>query len=231
MSERENLFRPIHKGIRSMIYDMGSRLGTTDFRDPVATTRIAEELEANLALSTSNCFLCLLSVHSQHEERDFFESVRPHDEDVVDAMLKEHRMIQARVRQVVRACGELQEESDPTRRIELGDRLHMEVSDLFVSYLAHLNNEEALLVPVMWEHFTDEQLRSLRGQFYNRIPLPRFEDWMRWTLPALNPHELVVLLSGMKTDPAPNRFADAMRIAKETLEPDRWSLLEAEVGS
>jgi hypothetical protein len=33
MAERENLFRPIHKGIRSMLYDLGSQLQTTNFAD------------------------------------------------------------------------------------------------------------------------------------------------------------------------------------------------------
>ncbi len=51
---------------------------------------------------------------------------------------------------------------------------------------------------------------------------------MRWTLPALNPNELQVLLSGMRTDPPPNRFADAVRVAKEMLDPDRWASLDTD---
>jgi hypothetical protein len=31
MSEHEERFRPIHKGIRSMIYELGERLELTDF--------------------------------------------------------------------------------------------------------------------------------------------------------------------------------------------------------
>jgi len=34
----------------------------------------------------------------------------------------------------------------------------------------------------------------------------------------------------MKAEPAPNRFADAMRVAKETLDEDRWRTLESQVG-
>jgi len=230
LTERENLFTPIHKGIRSMTYEMGRRLGSTDFRDPLATHRMADELSANLPFVASNCFLCLLSVHSHHEEKDFFAPVRPHDEDVVEHLMKEHRSLQARVRVVASVCDDLQEESDPNRRVELSDRLQLELNDLFALSLSHMNDEESLLVPIMWEHFTDEQLRNLRAQFYNRIPLDRFQEWMRWTLPALNPDELRRLLSGMKADPAPNRFADAMRIAQERLPPDRWALVHSELG-
>ena len=229
MSQRENLFRPIHKGIRSMIYELGLRLGTTDFANVEESDELARQLKKDLSLSVSNCILCLLAAHSQHEEKDFFAAVEPLDPEVVQEMLNEHRVIARRVQDVAKACDELTGISDPERRVELGDRIHLDVSDLFVSYLSHLNNEEALMVPVMWEHFTDEQLRSLRAQFYNQIPLPRFEEWMRWTLPALNPAELLVLLSGMRTDPPPNRFEDALRIAQEMLPPRRWSSVELEL--
>jgi hypothetical protein len=204
-------------------------LGTTDFTDPKESNEIASQLKQDLTASVSNCILCLLYAHSKHEEEDFFSAVRPYDPDVVDLMLTEHRVIVRRVQQVANTCDELQGLSDRARRIEVGDRLHLEANDLFAFYLAHLNNEEATMVPVMWERYTDEQLRALRSQFYNRIPLPRFEEWMRWTLPALNPNELVVLLSGMRTDPAPNRFADAARVAKETLGQDRWAILETQM--
>ena len=53
---------------------------------------------------------------------------------------------------------------------------------------------------------------------------------MRWTIPALNPNELQVLVAGMKKDPPPNRFADIMRLAEGLLPDDRWARLQAQVG-
>ena len=230
MSQRENLFRPVHKGIRSMIYDLGRRLGTTEFTDETEAREIAKELKDDLTGSISGCILCLLRAHSAHEEKDFFGAVRPFDPDAVELVMVEHRDLSRRIHELAKTCDEVLEATDPARRIELGDRLNLEANDLFALYLAHLNNEESTLVPVMWERFTDEQLRALRAQFYNQIPLARFELWMRWTLPALNLNELTVLLSGMRSDPAPNRFRDAMRIAGETLPAGRMALLTAKVG-
>jgi Hemerythrin HHE cation binding domain len=231
MSTRENLFRPVHKGIRSMLFTLGLRLGTTDFTSPDESNEVAMQMRQDLTNSLSNCILCLLQTHSIHEEKDLFSAVRPFDEEPVRMMIAEHAVIVRRTYGVAKRCDELLEAKDPLRRIELCDALVAEANDLFAFYLAHLNNEEAVLVPVMWEHFTDAQLRSLRAQFYNTIPLTLFETWMRWTLPALNVNELGVLLSGMKTDPAPNRFADAMRLAKETLRPERWTQVRDQVGS
>lgn len=213
-----------------MIYELGLRIGLADFTDMAETNQLARQLQHDLSGTVSNCLLCLLQAHSHHEERDFFTAVRPHDGDLIDLMMAEHREIARRVYGVAKTCDELLALSDPARRIEVGDRLALEANDLFAAYLAHLNNEEATVVPVMWERFTDEELRGLRARFYNTIPLPRFEEWMRWTLPALNVHELVVLLSGMKGEPSPNRFDDAVRIAKETLDEPRWELVHDRIG-
>jgi len=231
MSTRENLFRPVHKGIRSMLFTLGLRIGTTDFTSVAESNEIAMQMRQDLTNSLSNCILCLLQTHSNHEEKDLFSAVRPLDEEPVRMMTAEHAVIVRRTYSVAKKCDELLGAKDPLRRIELGDALVSEANDLFAFYLAHLNNEEAVLVPVMWEHFTDAQLRAMRAQFYNAIPLPLFETWMRWTLPALNVNELVVLLSGMKTDPSPNRFPDAVRLAKETLRPERWTQVRDQVGS
>lgn len=231
MTKRENLFRPVHKGIRAMLYRLGERLGAMDFANVAESNAFLEELKHDLTSALSNCPLCLLQIHSRHEERDFFAAVRPFDSDVVDLMLKEHGQIVLRTHALVKTCEELERLTDPARRMEVGDRLYLETNDLFSFDIQHMDNEEATLVPVMWERFTDEQLRALRAQFYNSIPLAQFEKWMAWTLPALNPNELTVLLSGMKTDPGPNRFPDAMRIAEATLTPARWNALQAQVGS
>jgi len=230
MSERENLFRPIHKGIRAMLYDLGRRVGTTDFRNVDEARAIADELRRDLSGSMSNCILCLLRAHSGHEERDFFVPMRKFDPDAVELMVAEHRAIARGVLGVAKTCGELERETTDARRVEIGDRLQAEANDIFATYLAHLNNEEATLVPLMWERFTDDQLRAFRARFYNVLPLPRFEEWMRWTLPALNPHELQLFLRGLRSDPAPNRFRDAMRVAESTLDASRLLRLKEQVG-
>jgi len=230
MTNRENLFRPIHKGLRSMIYELGLRLGTTDFTNVSESNAIAELLKQELTQSLPNCLVCLLLTHSVHEEDDIFAPVRPFDPDVVELMLKEHRAIVRQVHEISKICDQLRSLQEPNHRIEAGDQLHQSASDLFAYYLMHMNNEEATLVPVMWDRFSDEQLRALRAQFYNRIPLTQFETSMRWTLPALNPIELQVLLTGMKSDPSPNRFSDAMRVGKEMLGADRWAVVEEQLG-
>jgi Hemerythrin HHE cation binding domain len=230
MSERENLFRPIHKGIRLMVYELGSRMQTTNFGDVAEGNRFVTRLQHELNDSLSNCILCMLRFHSLHEERDIFTELRAHDPDPVEIVLKEHAEVARRSRGVIKTCQELVAASSTSRRLELGDRLNLEVNDLFTFYLAHLNNEETLLVPLMWQWFTDDQLRAMRAKFYDGLPQPLFETWMRWTLPSMNPEELVVLFSGLKKDPGRRPFGEWVRVAHMVLDFDRWLTLSERVG-
>lgn len=230
MSLRENLFRPIHKGIRLMIYESGLRLGTTDYSNVAESNATIEMLRRDLTLSSSSCLLCLFRAHSEHEEKDLFAPVRPYAPSAVDELLVQHAEILRRMQRIVRLCDEIVASTDSRERMDLGDRLNLACDELFTFSLRHMVEEESKVVPLMWEHFTDAELRAFRSQFYNQIPLERFEDWMRWTLPALNLSELLLFLSGMKAEPSPNRFAVAMRIAQETLDRSRWRIVESQVG-
>jgi Hemerythrin HHE cation binding domain len=230
MTSRENLFRPIHKGIRLMLYQAGRELQALDFSEVETSNEFASRLKRELSTSVSNCFLCLLRAHSAHEERDIFRALQPFDPDIVKLMMAEHAEIAGRIRAVAKTCDELLAVTSPPRRIEIGDRLNLEANDLFAAYFSHLNNEEASMVPVLWERFTDEQLRAMRAKFYDSIPLPRFEEWVRWTLPALNMNELTVLFTGLKADAKSTRFQDWVRLAHESLTPERWSALKGQVG-
>jgi Hemerythrin HHE cation binding domain len=231
MTDRENLFRPIHKGIRLMIYQLGSQLQTANFADIAEGNRAVAQVKHDLGNPLATCILCMLRVHSHHEEKDLFSEVSAHDPDVVEMMLRAHAELAEATRGVAKTGDEVLALTDPARRVEVGGRLLQEANELFARYLTHLNVEESMLVPVMWQWFTDEQLRAMRARFYDSMPLANFETWMRWTLPALNEEELVVLFSGLKNDPkATDRFDQWVRLAHMTLDLGRWLALRERVG-
>lgn len=229
MSDRPNLFLPIHKGIRSMLYAAGSRLQSMDFEDLDRSNQFVRELKHDLGDSLSNCLLCLLSVHSSHEETDIFSKLQVHDPGAVKMVMKEHVELTRRVHEVAETCDQILATSDPAEHLRLGTRLGLETTELFSYYMLHLAHEDDWVVPVMWQWFSDEQLNAMRAGFYNNLPLPLFETWMRWTLPALTPSELRSFVANARRDPPPNRFDELLRIAKSTLEPGAWRKLELSI--
>ena len=53
MAATEDLFTPIHKGIRSMIYGLGGRLQSTDFTRDEETNRILDQLNHEFGVASS----------------------------------------------------------------------------------------------------------------------------------------------------------------------------------
>jgi hypothetical protein len=66
---REDLFTPIHKGVRSMIYELGTKLQKTDFTDLSASEAIVTQLKHDLQSANSTCIACMLHEHAGHEEQ------------------------------------------------------------------------------------------------------------------------------------------------------------------
>jgi len=53
---------------------------------------------------------------------------------------------------------------------------------------------------------------------------------MRWTLPALNVNELIVLFRGLKDEGPPELLGRMSEIAASTVDPDRWESTRSRVG-
>lgn len=87
---RVDIFTPIHKGIRSMIYELGAKLQLTDFTDGEATKAILAKLEHNLSVATSTCILCLLHEHAGNEDNFVFPKVSAFEPAMVEMLIQEH---------------------------------------------------------------------------------------------------------------------------------------------
>lgn len=220
---------PIHKGIRSIIYDLGRELQTTDFTDARATEVMVSRLKQEPTFPSTNCLLCLLHEHAQTEEKFIFPEVRPFESKLVDELLEEHKWIVGKIADVRRIADDVKSLGNPPERIEMGGKLNHATNELFAFYLAHLNNEEARFIPAMWKHLTDEQLFDLRARIVKALPRDSGVQMNSWVFPSLNINELTGLFMGLKSGPA-QALEDMSRQAEKALGDDRWAALKAKVG-
>jgi len=220
---REDLFTPIHKGIRAMIYELGTKLQKTDFTDVSATKAIITQLKYNLQSANSTCIVCMLHEHGEHEDQRIFPQISQYDSKVVDAMIQEHVEITKQIVEISRISDELLRLTDNDQRIEMGNRLNRMVNNLLAFYLTHLNNEEATLLPLTWEYLTDDQIRAIRTKVQMATPPERYSEWMRWIVSSLNVNELIGIFSGMKQAVPPPVLGKMMQLAEDNLDRDTWN--------
>jgi hypothetical protein len=197
MMPRADIFTPIHKAIRSMIYQLGKELQTTDFTDEKATAAMVSRLKQDLSLASSTCVLCLLHEHAGNEDTYVFPDVRQY-EPVLDTLLQEHREVVRRIAGVWKLADEVKAHSNREERIEMGANLNRSSNDLFAFYLTHLNGEKSTIVPAMWKHFTDEQIIGMNMAIMKNLSPERMSQWMGWMLPSLNINEIGWYARGTK---------------------------------
>ncbi|MGP8158814.1 MAG: hemerythrin domain-containing protein [Thermoplasmata archaeon] len=231
MTATEDLFTPIHKAIRSMIYSLGGRLQTVDLADKAASAAVLADLQHEFANAVSaTCVLCLLHSHAGSEETGIFPSMQPIDAGMIRMLLDDHHEIRRRLIALTKMADELGTVDLPERRTELGVRINREANEFFAFYLAHMNKEEVTIVPAMKEHFTDDQMRAMQGAIMGAMPPERLANYLRWMLPSLSLGELTGMMVGVKHGAPPQFLQFVNGIGTANVEPARWALVRERVG-
>lgn len=231
MTGTEDLFTPIHKALRSMIYGLSGRLQTVDFADLDATRALVADLESDFAVARSaGCIVCVLSHHADDEETAIFPHVSPLESDLVGSLIEEHHQLTRLELSIADAAHQLMAMERPEMRIAAGVRLNQAANELFGAYIVHMNREERELVPRMRERFSDEQMASMQGVIIARMPPERVLAILGYMLPSLNVTELTKFVGVVqRTTPPPVQKA-VVDLCGSRVDPDRWNAVRSRLG-
>lgn len=231
MEAREDIFTPIHKGLRSMIYGLAGRLQTHDFADLDATKVLVNDLEHDFAVArTAGCALCVLNRHAQDEETSIFPDAAKAGSDLVPALIQEHHELGRREIELARSAHALLSDGSAEGRRAAGVRLNQEANELFAAYLAHMNREETGLVPWMQAKFSDGQMAAMRGAIVSKVPPDRMFALLGWMLPSLNAQELSGFLRSVRPAMPPPAFQAVVDLCAARVDPTRWGAVKTSVG-
>ena len=161
MSEqRMEMYRPIHKAIRQILYSTAQQLGMADFADEGVARETLAKLDRTIVM---------MKEHASHEERFVhppLESRVPgitkpfdgdHEDD--DRVYDELQQLGARI---------LSSKGDnPTA---LGNQVYGTFNRFIGRYVSHLDREETELETALLAHFTDEELVAMEQQIMGSVP-------------------------------------------------------------
>ena len=231
MTATGDLFTTIHKALRSMIYSLSGRLQTNDFGDTAATRALVTDLENDFATARSaGCVLCVLSQHAEDEETVIFPSVTTVGTGLISQLIEEHHDLTRRELALAKSAHELLAMDSPERRVDAGTHLNRAANVLFGAYIVHMNREESELVPLMGEHFTNEQMHAMQGKIVGSMPPERMFAILGWMLPSLNVTELTGLLSGFRQGMPPQVFKAVTDLCSARVDPTRWNTVKPRLG-
>ncbi|MEQ8581400.1 MAG: hemerythrin domain-containing protein [Marinoscillum sp.] len=216
MKQQVDLFTPIHKAIRAMLYQLGAELQSADLTDQGECKTMLDKLE--------NC-LELLEEHARHEDEIIFPGIDQACPGITHESHEEHMAYTHKVdaiREVITAIRNAQKGQSNTR---LTAQLRFIFADFIAFYLLHMNHEEEALIKASIDHLTPEELMDIRLKVQMDTSPERYTEWLHWMLPAMDLSELAPLFNQVKQNAPDSVFRKFQFVGVSTIPEDRWSRL------
>ncbi|WP_194778428.1 hemerythrin domain-containing protein [Pararhodonellum marinum] len=194
--QRINPYLLPHKGLRHLLAKTSLLAGNLD----VSKQSDIEQLHF---LSLELFFL--LEQHARTEDHMILPLLEQKAPGSTIENMEEHERLEAMVHQLATQLDQLRFKAEPQLFIDY----FLELSDFHSQYLAHMIMEERAVLDLIWTHFSDQELMDLHHRILASFSPEKILRWFRYIVPALNPSERFMVLSGLR-DKAPKPFFDAL---------------------
>jgi len=216
---RPNLYRPIHKGLRSLLFDTTARVARTDFGDPA---------EADAAVGAVGLLLDLLDDHAGHEDTFVVPEVSSLAPPLAAQLESDHGRLEG-LQAELRALLPRARAGDASA-LEAGELLGRGLNLLVAEHLRHMDREETQAMAVLWAHKSDAELFAIEGKIRGSIPPEKMARFARILLPALSTPERVMMLTSARAALPPPAFAGLFALASEVLGPEQMAAVTRRAG-
>ena len=223
MKQRVDLFTPVHKAIRAILFELGKELQSTNMSD---------NGERDAMLTKLTHLLELLEEHARHEDEIIFPPIEKACPGLTTESVEEHLAYDAKVNQIHKLVNAIRTADDMNERLHFTRQLRHQFADFIAFYLMHMNHEEEAMLEASIEHLTPQELIDIRLKVQLDTPPARYDEWLHWMLPALDLTELVPLFKQVKVGAPESVYTKFKQIGKHSIDQHRWSKLVklAEVG-
>lgn len=211
--QRYNIFNQIHKGLRSMLYDTALTLQQTDFTKSEEAENSFQKVEQVLHAFHS---------HAENEDRYVLPFVGNVNAALIHEFESEHETDEklgnklSELIAIVRAVG------NDSELTACGYALQLAFNEFTAFNLYHMNKEEVKINNVLWDNFSDDQIRSLEQEIVNGLPPSEKEAMGRWMLRGISNTEISNWLIAVKNSAPDFVFKNLLSAAEEELSPGRW---------
>ena len=189
---RIDLYRNVHKGQRAHLFGLAVELGRADQEDAETIGTLARRLRATLAE---------LRRHADNEERFIHPLLRARAPKVAAMLEREHEELEPALAEVEAMLEGF--DSAPGNRFAAAPELYRAWCRMLSSYLAHIDAEERLGMPALWNTCTDDEILAvIRAFVASRTATEQLDD-LRSQAPALSPQERSALVASVMKGGAP----------------------------
>ena len=210
---RYNIFFPIHKGLRAMLYETAIQLQQTSFSDAEDAAETINQVQTVVRLFES---------HAHKEDTYVFPAISAYEPSVVAAFEQEHVEDHELGDSLEKWLTAFNYAVAASARETIDEELTKAYTRFMVFNLNHMAKEEQTISPILWRYYSDSELHDITLQIMKAVPQQEMTFFSRWMVRGLNNSEILYWLKGVKNTAPRPAFLSLLSIAEKELQPARW---------
>jgi hypothetical protein len=215
-NNRYNSFNHVHKGLRVMLYTTAEQMQQTDMSKETLAAPVLEQVEEVLYLFES---------HAHGEDHHFNEPLEQSYPEVATLFEKEHEEDHRLAAVLTHLIAAYRMSDNDSERATRARELFYAFNEFIAFNLYHMNKEEIELNAVLWEKYSDQEIRMIEQTLVQSIPPQKMMKYAKWMIRGINDTEIIHWLSEVKAfAPAPV-FEMLINIAEVELPTQRYQVV------
>lgn len=202
-----DLYRDIHKGIRSELFALTEAAGRTDPADRAARLDLVAQLRGVVEV---------LDQHAHHEDAAIQPAIEAHVPDVAETVVADHAAFDRRCELLVELGSSTVDAPEGEAR-RLAQHLYVDLAAFTSSYLAHQDLEERVVMPALEAALGVEAVVGIHQQILGTMPPDEMVRSLAFMFPAMNVDDRTELLGGMRAGAPAEVFEGVWSLVRSVL--------------
>jgi hypothetical protein len=215
-----DLYKDIHKGIRSELFALVESAGRTDPADRGAKVALSDHVRSAVEL---------LESHAHHEDAVIQPSLEIHLPAIAEQIATDHASFDRRTEALVDLAASSAECNGADRR-RLNHQLYLDVAAFAGVYLVHQDLEERVLMPALFDAVGMDGVLAMHEAILSAIPPEEMGRSLALMLPAMNVDDRCELLGPMRAGAPAEVFDVVWSLTGSVLAPADVAAVAARLG-
>lgn len=213
-----DLYRDVHKGIRSELFAMVAEAGRLDPSDDCGTQALADQVRRAVQL---------LVEHAEHEDGAVQPALELHAPAMAERVAADHHVLESRMEWLVALAGEA---CATTSRRALLHELYVDLAGFTGAYLLHQDFEEREVGQALESAIGVDGVVGIHMAILANMPPQQLIGGLAVMFPAMNVDDRAEMLGGIRATAPAEAFDGIWSLAKSVLSSDDRRAVAARLG-
>jgi hemerythrin-like domain-containing protein len=186
-----------HKYVSAAFNDLERLIAKTDFINDSEIKTVKKELDA---------LTQMIKGHAHYEEQVLHVLLKKRNSPVVVQIEDDHAYLDGVINDLLERLQKIMIAPNEIDKIELGYQFYLSFRKFVGENLIHLHEEETIILPELQRLYSDEELRTVEFDTYERMTPDQMIHMLNVLFPHMNIHDKEVFLKDIK-DSQPEKFA------------------------